>query len=290
MTRWLLVGVMFAACGGAYDVRTVAYDERHGARGLLDLLIPEGTGAPRPGLLLLHPGGWTAGDKGLLDTMARRLAGAGYVVANANYRLAPAVHFPRPLEDAWCALAFLRQEGVALGLDASRVGVLGFSAGANLAELMGVTAPGDFQAADCPAGITGAPSAVVAGAAPADLLRLPALGDATVAAYVGATKSEAPERYTQASPLSYLRGDAPPFFLVHGTHDLYVPWEHSQDMRDGLVERGGRARLLLVSGGGHSLNPGADLGALELDNSLSGPEAWVATLDFLREVLGAPPP
>ena len=138
-----------------YDVRTVAYDERHGAR-----------------------------------------------VANSNYRLAPEVHFPRPLEDAWCALAFFRQEGVALGLDASRVAVLGFSAGANLAELMGVTAPGDFQAADCPAGVTGAPAAVVAGAGPADLLRLPALGDATVEAYVGATKSEAPERYTQASPVS----------------------------------------------------------------------------------------
>jgi len=40
--------------------------------------------------------------------------------------------------------------------------------------------------------------------------------------------ASAPEAYEKASPLSRLRPDAPPFFVLHGTHDTLVPVEEAR--------------------------------------------------------------
>jgi acetyl esterase/lipase len=289
LPRLLLLALLTSACGVDYEAHTLAWDDRLGSEGTLDAYVPIGAERNRPAVLLLHMGGWNEGDKSLLNTEANRLARAGYVVGNANYRLAPKVHFPTHVLDARCALSFMRSHADELHLDPKRIAMLGYSAGGNLAEMLGVGGPLPGTD-DCPSGPTDAPAAVIAGAGPADLLELSALGDPALEQYLGATKAEARSLYEAASPLLRVPTHAPPFLLVHGTGDVYVPWEQSRNLRDTLIARGNDAKLLLIEGGGHTFNSGAEPGAGDYGElAIDSPEAWPVILDFLERNLGAPP-
>ena len=117
----------------------------------LDLYLPAGVaGGTSPALVYVHGGGFTGGDKakgsGLAEIPA--LAARGYVVASANYRLAPEHLFPAPIEDVKCAVRYLRANAETLGVDPSRIGIWGGSAGGNLALLAGLTDDGDFAAGE----------------------------------------------------------------------------------------------------------------------------------------------
>ena len=57
----------------------------------------------------------------------------------------------------------------------------------------------------------------------------------------------------QASPISHVTADDPPFLLIHGERDTIVPYEQSQLMYDRLVETNVSAQLVIVKNGGHSL-------------------------------------
>lgn len=86
--------------------------------------------------LFLHGGGWTVGDLSTYEPLCRRLAR----VLRANivwldYRLAPEHPFPAALDDALAACRWLFANGAKDGLDPHDVGVIGDSAGANLAAV-----------------------------------------------------------------------------------------------------------------------------------------------------------
>ncbi len=87
-----------------------------------------------PVLLYLHGGGFTIGGIETHDSLCRQLAlRAGIAVLSLDYRLAPEHPFPAAVDDAWAALAWLREQAAALGLDGSRIAVGGDSAGGTLA-------------------------------------------------------------------------------------------------------------------------------------------------------------
>ncbi|KAA9156573.1 alpha/beta hydrolase [Amycolatopsis acidicola] len=89
---------------------------------------------PVPTVLYLHPGGFVLGSAHLFQDVARRLSHElGAVVVSVDYRLAPENPFPAATEDAAAALAWVRENIGSLGGDASRIGLAGESAGANLA-------------------------------------------------------------------------------------------------------------------------------------------------------------
>lgn len=98
---------------------------------------------PRPTVVFLHGGGWVLCG---LDTHDRRVrtlcAGAGAVVVSADYRLAPEVRFPAPVEDAYAAVCWAAdrlaapaagRDGDVLGGDPEALVVAGDSAGCSLA-------------------------------------------------------------------------------------------------------------------------------------------------------------
>ena len=295
MRRGFLVGapalLLATGCGLDFDSSTREWDARFGVEGSLDLYVPRGGSSDRPAVLMLHHGGWTAGDKSTLSAQAQRLARAGFVVGNANYRLAPKSLFPASAHDARCALSFMRAHAAELHLDPNRVALLGYSAGANLAELVGLSASLPGPPSDCPSGPTGAPAGVVAGAGPVDLLHLSGLGDSELARYLGVSKEEGPALWEAASPLRRVTAGTPPFLLVHGTGDAYVPSGQVVEFREALAARGNDVELLLLEGSGHTANPGADPGSGHFgDLVIDAPEAWPVLISFLHRTLGAPAP
>ena len=74
--------------------RGIAYCDRHPELTRLDLYLPAVKGASRPGVLLIHGGGWRGGNRGQWAELAHVLASSGYVCASTSYRLAPDYIFP----------------------------------------------------------------------------------------------------------------------------------------------------------------------------------------------------
>lgn len=99
------------------------------------LYVPNGgEGAPRPGVVYIHGGGFCFGSVELEHAGALGAAdAAGAVVVSVEYRLAPEHPFPAGVEDCYAALVWLASEAHALGVDPARLGVMGQSAGGGLA-------------------------------------------------------------------------------------------------------------------------------------------------------------
>jgi acetyl esterase/lipase len=287
MHRIPLLFLLLAACDAPDVRRDVAYDDRFGAATSMDIHLPDGAATERPAVVMIHGGGWSKFGKEVYDDAAQRLAGAGFVVANINYRLVPDGTYPVVMQDCLCALSYVRNHAVELGVDPGRIALYGYSAGGHLSALLGVAADEpDFQP-DCAEGGTYAPAAVISGAGPTDLIDLQ--WAEAVQNLIGGTYDELPERYERASPLHRVHAGAPPFLFEHGDADLFVPLDHSYAMRDALRDAGVEARVLELDGAGHLLGPGGSPGRQDLVvTSQDTPEAWSATISFLDDSLGAP--
>ena len=136
-------------------IRAVPYGQDGGSL-TMDVYLPARDAGPVPIVLVVHGGGWSGGSRSDTASEAQALAGAGMAALNVDYRLAApsAPGFPAQLSDLDQALSWARSHAAGLGLDPGRVGVLGLSAGGNLALDLGVR---------------GLVSAVVAWSAPTDL-------------------------------------------------------------------------------------------------------------------------
>jgi len=223
----------------------------------LDLALPEGDG-PHPWVVLIHGGGWSAGERGHLRREMEMLAALGFAAASVDYRLlddgAPN-RWPVQIADARCAVRYLRRRAGALGLDPERGAAVGFSAGGHLAELLG-TAP-EVEGLDhaCP-DVETSPrvQAVVAYYAPADLrpeARYSRAADGILTRFLGAPRGRVPERAALASPIVHVDPTDPPHLLLHGTRDTVVPLEQSEAMRDALRGAGVHAQLVVVDEAPH---------------------------------------
>lgn len=286
---FLVLVLTVLGCGGGEPrvVRDVAYDARGGADTTYDVYLPPGEATGRPAVLLVHGGSWKFGNKERYVDIARRLAASGWVAVSVNYRLVPQVRWPIAAQDVRCALAHVRAHAADLGVDPRRVAVAGYSAGGHLASLLGVANDIPEVQSACDAGDTPPPDAVVSGAGVQDLRELG--WTLEVQNFLGGTLDVVPDVYARASPLDHVGAGAPPFLLLHGDQDLYVPVGQSVRMRDALLAAGNHAELLVLPGGGHVLNPSAGTGELAWKyDALETPEAFWAMTDFLTRTLGAP--
>lgn len=179
------------------------------------------------------------------------LLARGIVVASIDYRLAPLTPWPGQLEDAQCAVRFLRAHAAALGIDAGRIGAYGSSAGGELAALLG-TAP-RVGAGPYPS----EPSQVQAVAdlfGPADVNAMGRNSTPFGQAMVNMAFGSSPAVRAAASPVSYIHRGEPPFLIVQGTADPMVPPSQSVELARQLTAAGGKATLVLVRGAGHGIS------------------------------------
>jgi acetyl esterase len=97
---------------------------------------PEGGEELPPAVFYFHGGGFSTGSLDLVDPICRALANrSGCVVMSVDYRLAPEHPYPAAVQDAYIAVSWVGAYGEDFGVDASRIAVVGDSAGANLATV-----------------------------------------------------------------------------------------------------------------------------------------------------------
>jgi acetyl esterase len=121
-------------------LRELACEGPSGKIGLR-LYRPIGTLETLPCLIFCHGGGFVLGNLDTHDALCRALAmESGVAVLAVDYRLAPEHPFPAGLHDAMAALRFAHGHAAELGIEPTRLGVGGDSAGGNLAAVMALMA------------------------------------------------------------------------------------------------------------------------------------------------------
>lgn len=227
-----------------YDIdvmKNVAYTPAHWPQALAaDIYRPQDIG-PFPAVIMVHGGGWKGRAREDMSSISEAVAKRGYVVMNVSYRFAPQWTFPAQLHDMQQAVLWLRANAAVYRVRADRIGVWGYSAGAHLAALLGVTGRGDKQF------VEGARvQAVVAGGTPVDL-RYYKEGPLTNA-LMGVPYARDPELWREASPAALVTPDDPPMFLYHGTFDFTVGVENARNMYATLKQADVPAELYLFRG------------------------------------------
>jgi acetyl esterase/lipase len=227
----------------------------------LHLLRPRTRSEPLPLIVFIHGGGWGEGTKErgivpLIDFVRR-----GFIGASIEYRFAPAAPFPAQIHDVNCAIRFLRANAARFGIDPHRIVVWGQSAGGHLAALAGTSSGVDALEGTCDARASSRPDAVIDWNGPADLADERELArlleqraqqkwtSIAIERLFGGSYDRAPA--VQASPITWVSPDDPPFLILHGTADTSVDVSQSRALYDALRRAGVDATLRLFEGEGH---------------------------------------
>lgn len=220
----------------------------------MDLYYPRTVkGASVPVVLYLHGGGWELNTKAsepdqlaLIDNLRDH----GIMVASIDYRLMPTYTFPSPVEDALCAVRFLRANHKTYAIDPGHIGLHGFSAGGYLAAMVGTLDANNPYNHGAFAEQSARIQAVSSLAAVLDLEH-----------HVGVANTERNRRFlrgsnaTQASPITHVSSDDPPFLLIHGAEDQFVQVAQDTSFAQQLHTKHVPYQTILVQHAEHGLNP-----------------------------------
>jgi len=223
----------------------------------LDLYLPPVKDAPL--LVWVHGGAWRSGSRSPLP-LAEFLA-AGYAIASIDYRLSTQARFPANIHDIKAAVRFLRAKQNEYGFDATKIAVVGASAGGHLVALAGTT-NGDArlegvvgehldQSSDVQAIVSyfGASNltSILKQSTPHGLsVRVPALK-----LLLGGVPDDQPELARLASPVFHVDRFDPPLLLLHGDQDPQMPINQSHELHGQYKAAGLKVRFEVLHGAGH---------------------------------------
>jgi acetyl esterase/lipase len=215
------------------------------------------------GVLLIHGGGWIFGGKDLETATAVRLAGLGYVAAAVDYRTLPRfAAWPAAAQDVFAATDVLRARAGVYGLDLHRLVAAGWSAGGQLAMLLGTSGRGSSRVA-----------AVISWSGPSDLTQLVSedarradcrpfeagcterdqLATSFSKDVMECTPKTCPTRFAEASPRRQVSADDVPMLLMASANELIVTSQTTR-MASALHSAGLAETTLVVPGSRHGMD------------------------------------
>lgn len=233
---------------------------------LLHLLLPrEPLTRPLPVVVFIHGGAWRGGSRDVgIPALAPLVASGHYAGASVGYRLSQEAIWPAQIHDCKAAIRWVRAQAGKYGFDPNKIGVWGGSAGGHLVSLLGTS--GDVKELEGDNGSPGFSSrvqCVVDFCGPSDFLEfakfkrtaLPptASPDSPESMLLGGPVLERQEAARQASPVTYVSADDPPFLIVHGTDDPLVPFSQAELLCAALKKAGAKPLFVKIEGGGHGI-------------------------------------
>ena len=228
----------------------------------LDIYQPTGKAAgPAPVVVFFYGGAWQRGSAAQYRFVGQRLAEQGWLAIVADYRTWPRVGFPGFVEDGAEAVAWAQKNAARLGGDPQRIYLMGHSAGAQIAVLLGTDARYLARHQIKPSSLAG----VIGLAGPYDFnitgQYVPIFGP--------------PSQWPDAMALNFVDGDEPRFLLIHGDEDKVVWPRNSEGLAARLRANGIQATVLIMPGDGHA----APL--LSLYRPKSRPQVIAAIKEFI---------
>jgi acetyl esterase/lipase len=290
---------------------------------LLDLYLPE-SARPTPLVIWSKGSGWLfENGRDGADVVARHLNPAGFAVAGVAIRSSQATRFPGQLHDIKSAVRWLRAHARQYNVDSEHVGIMGESSGGWAAAMAGVT--GEVPSLEGNVGVAGPSSAVQATLAfypPTDFLRMdthmPVGGGpfnqvfglteghsdprSPESLLLGAPIRECPQRVAEANPITYANAASPPFLILHGQQDEFVPHNQGQLLHEALSGQRSRSSFISFPHAGHgtwqqmleddAVRQDASTTSTHDDHATSPRPcrpSWDTVISFLNEHLHAQP-
>ncbi|MDQ8195340.1 alpha/beta hydrolase [Coraliomargarita sp. SDUM461004] len=230
----------------------------------MDAYLPENaTSGLYPAVLLIHGGGWRLLDKASERevSIAHDLAKAGFVVFSINYLLnvgdtqedgsfqLTKLAWPTNLYDCKTGLRFIRKFSSQYNVDPNRIAVMGASAGAHLAMMLGSTVSNEeLNQSGLYTDESNAVSCVV------NLYGDYDIRGRKVSPFEGATPEETKANEREASPVTWIDSNMPPMLIAHGARDEIIPVERSRLLVQHLKKLNLNYLYLELSKDGHSFD------------------------------------
>jgi alpha-L-fucosidase 2 len=257
--------LLFCAAALAYagvDQKDVEYGRPGGKALLLDLHVPDGAG-PFPAAILVHGGGFDEGSKSTnVRPLFDVLDAAGFAWFSIDYRMAPEFRFVQAREDMDAAIKWVKANAAQYHVDASKIALIGESAGGFLVNYAGTHETEETRVA-----------AVVDIYGPVDYAALAQMrkdhperfnmtsinrhaANGGGIKFFGADQLDAEglAKLREISPLFAVHKGMAPFLAIHGTRDDQVAYEQSPTMCEAMKKAGASCELIPVKGGGHGMS------------------------------------
>lgn len=232
-------------------------------RHLLDIYLPPKARTKNPLIIWIHGGAWMVNDKysdmSYMKNTIKGFIDSGYAMASIDYRYSTTAVFPAQIQDCNQAVQFLYDHAEQYKLDKNKFVLIGFSAGGHLASLLGLSNNNDIKAFYVNAGKSRfAIKCVLDFYGPSDFIAISGNPDTSinnsrnpVAILLGAMPLERPDLAKQASPVTYIDKNDPPFLIVQGEKDESVPNTQSRFLSAWLTQAGVKNELIMVPNAPH---------------------------------------
>jgi acetyl esterase/lipase len=234
-------------------------------RQMLDLVLPKqrAAGGKLPLIVFIHGGGWRSGSKeGSIRRLLPFVETGEYAGATLNYRLTGESSWPTQIHDCKAAIRYLRGNAGKFGIDPDKIAVWGSSAGGHLVSLLGTSGgvkelEGELGEFD---GQSSRVTCVVNYFGPENFLTMVRQksnidrsrgSQYPEALLLGGPLQEIEAAARQASPVTWVSQDDPPFLTAHGTEDPVVPFAQGEEIHAALQKAGVESHLIRVQGAGH---------------------------------------
>jgi acetyl esterase len=231
----------------------LVYGVADGQSLTMDYYAPKGPG-PHPIAIVIHGGGYRRGDSksGSEAYCADFLVPAGYAVFSINYRLAPKYPYPYMVYDVERSIRYIRYNAKKWNADPNKIALVGGSAGGFLSNMVGLrNAPGDPKATDPVDRESARVQAVVTLFAQSSFATVPLNQDVHALLDPLIQQKGEAEALREASPITYVSKDAPPFLLILGDQDEYIPFTEATNQQAALRKVRVECDIIRIPGGKH---------------------------------------
>lgn len=242
-----------------------------------DVYTPPGKPSQAPGVLLVHGGSWSGGDRTQLRGYGILLGRLGYLCVACEYRLSGEAAWPAQIHDVKAALRWMRANAGTLGLDPARLAISGNSAGAHIALVAaGTPNLSIFEGTGGNAGVDTTVGAVISFYGPSDFGSDPQKAQGAVAQLMGPNVTA--DALRGASPVTYTKPGYPPTLLIHGNGDETVDPESSLRVYRELAKAKVPVELHMYEGLPHAFD----------SSPIYGRQSAEIMANFLARHIGAP--
>lgn len=231
----------------------ILYGTADGQSLTMDYYAPKGEGV-HPIAIIIHGGGCHGGTSknGSEAYVADFLAPAGYAVFSVNYRLAPKYPYPYTVYDVQRAVRYIRYHAREWNADPDKIALVGGSAGGYLSNMVGLlNAPGDPEATDPVDRMSAKAEAVVSLYAQSSFEFVPLNEDVHRFLDPFIAQKGEKEAIREASPITHVSKDDPPFLEIPGDQDEYIPISEATRLQAALRKVQIRCDIIVIPGGKH---------------------------------------
>ncbi|OYX24213.1 MAG: alpha/beta hydrolase [Flavobacteriales bacterium 32-35-8] len=235
----------------------------------LDIHLPSIEKPKYKAVIVIYGSAWFANNMKQMGFQAigQPLLDSGFAVISINHRSSGDAMYPAQINDVKAAIRFIRANAEAYNIDASFIGITGFSSGGHLASLAGTTnGIKTFTVGEKTVDIEGdlgnytevssAVDAVVDWFGPIDFTRMENCtttkdDKSPEAALIKGNPADNLDMLALINPMTFLDNTDPQFLVIHGDADNVVPHCQSVFFSDALKEKGLLNEFISVPNGQH---------------------------------------